>query len=639
MAILMLVVYCISKILVKSAPGAFVVTSALFIAFFFYETFLKYFTLVFNFLRFPDAAVSALNIVVRYSCYMIIALLISYSIVKIKRLKKLRSFVIGDTKHKSGVTIGKVNLPIKTKFTFAVVILAIFLLFAIRLLFQAFYEFFAINLQGQMVFSCAIIFALIVAYFCRKYMDKLKSKVIPVALIALLCITIIQNVIVIAIFASQQQSNDMFYKVTFNVDAAPEQQPNIYWFHTDGMLGFDAMSRFLGDDQEWFTNELESRGFWINREASFDTHLNTDGVIPALMSPYFYDRVMSWYHDPEYAESIPKNADLLNDTHLPNLRKEPSNISLRNARERNETVMAFNTAGFITSIISSINIIFYPTVNQFYNIEPHDATLMTATRSMEETLSFVNQVSNLQNLVDLLNIFTPIPNSLNHDGWIQMYHRFAKLLTSGFTTSSVEQRIDLVTDLGLSETTREHIQWFNMELNSLLDTLERSEPRFTLISFDMPHSGNWFFDERGNHTPEEVLDINRIDRYPIHHGFSTKVLLRYIDLIFEHDPDAVIILQADHGLHSLFSADGPSREEMMNRFSCTEDELLALWFSVMSAVRLPPEHMTPETEQVLSDPRNISRYLINNFVGQNYDYIPYQFRQVYKGPEFTPWSP
>ena len=99
----------------------------------------------------------------------------------------------------------------------------------------------------------------------------------------------------------------MFYKETFNVDATLEQQPNIYWFHTDGMLGFDAMLRFFGDDQEQFVHELERRGFWISHDAAFDARRHTFGAIPTLMSPFFYDRVMSWSYDPEYAKSIPKN--------------------------------------------------------------------------------------------------------------------------------------------------------------------------------------------------------------------------------------------------------------------------------------------------------------------------------------------
>ncbi len=88
----------------------------------------------------------------------------------------------------------------------------------------------------------------------------------------------------------------------------------------------------------------------------------------------------------------------------------------------------------------------------------------------------------------------------------------------------------------------------------------------------------------------------------------------------------MIVLQADHGLHML------TIDDFVKEFGCTEAEALALWNQVMSAVRLPEGAMTPQIQQILSDPRNISRYLINEYVGRNYEYIPAGYRQVYTGP-------
>ena len=131
------------------------------------------------------------------------------------------------------------------------------------------------------------------------------------------------------------------------------------------------------------------------------------------------------------------------------------------------------------------------------------------------------------------------------------------------------------------------------------------------------------FDEKGNYNPKIRTNLNK---YRGHHAFSAKRLLKYIDIILENDPDAVIMLQGDHGLHKV------EMERIMDAFFCTSEEAEALWNQVMSAVRLPEELMTSETEQILSDPRNISRYLINHFVGQNYEYIPAQYVQTYEGP-------
>jgi hypothetical protein len=155
------------------------------------------------------------------------------------------------------------------------------------------------------------------------------------------------------------------YKTTFVLNNTLPT-PNIYWIHTDGMLGFDSMERFFGDEQEEFTQELESRGFWISREATLAVPPSTQIAIPALMSPHFYDRVMSWDLDPAYANQLPRNSDLFDNT---NNRTAINFTSLRLAREKNETIMAFNAAGFNTSTIANIDIYFYPTVNQFLRIQ------------------------------------------------------------------------------------------------------------------------------------------------------------------------------------------------------------------------------------------------------------------------------
>jgi len=137
------------------------------------------------------------------------------------------------------------------------------------------------------------------------------------------------------------------------------------------------------------------------------------------------------------------------------------------------------------------------------------------------------------------------------------------------------------------------------------------------------------YDEFGNYDTEDAANPAK---YPAHHTFSAKTLLKFINIILENDPDAVIVLQADHGLHCLPDPSIWGIDKVLDAFSCTSEEAAALWNQVMSAVRLPKERVTPETKLILSDPRNMSRYLVNNYVGNNYEYIPYQYRQIFRGP-------
>ncbi|MBQ9582101.1 MAG: hypothetical protein IJR21_07005, partial [Synergistaceae bacterium] len=47
-----------------------------------------------------------------------------------------------------------------------------------------------------------------------------------------------------------------------------------------------------------------------------------------------------------------------------------------------------------------------------------------------------------------------------------------------------------------------------------------------------------------------------------------------------------------------------------------------LWNSTMSAIRVPDKFKTGEEHYALNNPLNITRYLVNNFVGaNNYEYL------------------
>lgn len=42
----------------------------------------------------------------------------------------------------------------------------------------------------------------------------------------------------------------------------------------------------------------------------------------------------------------------------------------------------------------------------------------------------------------------------------------------------------------------------------------------------------------------------------------------------------------------------------------------------MSAIRVPEKYQTGEEHYAMENPLNISRYLVNSFVGRNYEYLP-----------------
>jgi hypothetical protein len=611
MAVVLIALFFLLRFIIKSDFGAFIFTTIVYISFFINTSLANQIMTIINLLGIPYTMHPTLNTIALRFFLIASGLAIAFCILKIKMLSKLANITWKGLSFKLTDENGnkvRVRLPLVLLFLTAA------LFFILRLLYNRFIDILHFGGNGLFFLNCAISLAVVAAYICRRHDDKLRTIRAHIAVFIVASVMLIMNIVPIIMFATAQRTNEGFYKEEFSVDVNPEEQPNIYWIHTDGMLGFDSMSRFFGDDQEWFIEELENRGFFISYEAAFDGNRATRFALPALMNPHYYDRVLSWRFDPSYAEANPLNDDLLNN---PGLRLIPNTRSNRRAREKNEIVLAFNTAGYNTSIIDRIDVYFYPTVNQFYS----RGTLLTTTLSVPEIMADVNNNSSLRELVNLLSMVSPTPESVNLNWRGRNY--FDELITRNFAFTETEQVIDLFADLQIDDSDISRLQTWNRRADSLYDILMRSSPRFVIFNFNMPHRP-FYYDEFGNY---DAVGANDPSRYPAHHKFCAKTLLKYIDLILESDPDAVIVLQADHGLHR------QEREDIMEMFSVTADEALALWHSVMSAVRIPSEAKTPDTLLVLSDPRNISRYLINNYVGQNYDYIPYEFRQIFRGPD------
>ncbi len=58
----------------------------------------------------------------------------------------------------------------------------------------------------------------------------------------------------------------------------------------------------------------------------------------------------------------------------------------------------------------------------------------------------------------------------------------------------------------------------------------------------------------------------------------------------------------------------------MNFFKISNEEVKKIRNSVINAIYVPEKYKTDDIEYV-KNPLNISRYLVNNFVGKNYEYI------------------
>ena len=110
----------------------------------------------------------------------------------------------------------------------------------------------------------------------------------------------------------------------------------------------------------------------------------------------------------------------------------------------------------------------------------------------------------------------------------------------------------------------------------------------------------------------DLIRQKRYDLYPYAFEYTFWKMINEIDVILERNPYAVIVLQGDHGFH----LDDTQAHLVDQGYSL--EQVLELIHSVFSAVRIPQEYGGLEAPIA---PVNITRELVNRFVGENYELI------------------
>jgi hypothetical protein len=102
-----------------------------------------------------------------------------------------------------------------------------------------------------------------------------------------------------------------------------------------------------------------------------------------------------------------------------------------------------------------------------------------------------------------------------------------------------------------------------------------------------------------------------IDQYV----FALRFMVSSKEEILLRDPTAVIVIIGDHGLPT-------ATQYRMFGYDIVNDPVVndIILHEIFVALRLP-ECADVENNPIFEDPHNITRYLINTFVGQNYEYI------------------
>ena len=375
------------------------------------------------------------------------------------------------------------------------------------------------------------------------------------------------------------QLNQYCIKQEFQ-DGISTDSPDIYWFHMDGMMNFDVMESILYTDQIDFFNQLQEKGFEINKNAKLDIGW-TYCSIPAMTCPDMYDNYIS-----KLIEKMSGSTDMERRRRI-----EPL-ISFEDVFPKLELFAAFRQKGY----------------ENYYIVSEIGRGLETIPVDCRYENAFgLDLKSNCVRLLSEHTLLAVISEPLSN-----IESRLRKKDVSPFSNEQYDERIfDYVNPqsdylcLGVIE----HYDW---KLSNIFERLlYKQSPKLVYIQNLIAHCP-FRYDENGVYHPSN--SDYAMTMYSPQFDYAAKVMLGMIDRIIEENPDAVIIIQADHGVH------GFQRLELATQ-GFTDDQMLEMNYSTISAVRIPEKYGTLAEPL---DPLDITRYLVNRYVGEgNYDYLYY----------------
>jgi len=473
-----------------------------------------------------------------------------------------------------------------------------------------------------------LIFIVIAAFIFRWiYMSRLVANTIAVLLCLMFAFNFVPQALTVSAGEKQRAYNErtgeLPYKIKTEFKIDPNlPKPNIYWLHMDGMMGFDAVEHYFNDSQTELKNDLVQRGFVINKNARLNAGY-TRVAVPAMTSPVFYDS----YFAGEFARvaqltRIPRQNSL-------SLSMTEKGFSLiKDIYPKTEILKAFSDAGYIN--IGNDDII---PVSKNLDIKINNNEVITNLDIFREKDIKFNKIADFINLVtdaSALSVIKPkIDEMLEKKKPVaitQPFPAYQETVDKYVTNYSDSDSMFMMgISLGMAD-----------KVKAMKYTTTIQSPHFVYFVNYMTHCSDntvfgdviyyvfgraFIFDENGNVYKDKLDDPNDVNLYLPQHKYAVKQMLAQVDTIIENDPDAVIILQADHGIHGIGNgADYFDSKFMFERGYSLEDQL-NLNLSVMSAIRIPPQY--GKLTQPL-DPLDIARYLVNNFVGKrNYGYLYY----------------
>jgi hypothetical protein len=462
--------------------------------------------------------------------------------------------------------------------------------------------------------------------------NRLTANTIAILLCLMFAFNFLPGALAVSTYKIQRAINERTSKLPYKVKTEFHvdqnlPKPNIYWLHMDGMVGFDAVERYFNDPQTALKNYLVERGFVINKSARLNAGY-TYVAVAALTSPVFYDSYL--------ADEFARVAQL---TRTP--RENSLNLSMAekgftiglDIYPKTEILKALSDAGYISisdrGWLAGWDGIVSKSGSMVMNMLLDGSEVITNFDIIRKKDNTFNKITDFINLITDASALSAIKPKIYET--LETKRPFANSQPLPSYQETVDKYVTGYSYLDFDMATK-------VKLMKYITSIQN--PHFLYYSNNIAHSYNgttttkigdidygafigrtFIYDENGNLYKERLDDPNDLQLYLPQHQYTVKQMMAQIDIIIENDPNAVIILQADHGIHGI----GPGPDVYNSRFMFERgyslEDQLNLNLSVISAVRIPPQY--GKLSQPL-DPLDIARYLVNHFVGKgNYDYLYY----------------
>lgn len=386
-------------------------------------------------------------------------------------------------------------------------------------------------------------------------------------------------------FATSSRYEDKDVKIKLNIEDKIST-PNIYWIHCDGMINLSDIKKYFKYDDSSFEEFLEKNNFYVNEGAAFYSGGHTIQALISLYNPTYYDEIFE-----EYLNNLKEND--LNSWII-------SYDKMNDKRINNELFEAFKEKNYKLVSISDFN-----QYSSFYTDYMFD--YYTFQKSSDKSLKYFtinnNAYKDIENYTYYAHLKTLVDTTFLH--FLTDNYNFLNYEVVNYDEYNFENY----------EYIKESEYWKSKAILKSLSMVYNQETEsnlFTFIDFDINHTP-WLYDLNGkkvNSNKEGFLPENYLNNY-IH---STNLLMDIIKYIKDKDSNGIIILQSDHGIHTV------STSIVADYVGVSTDDLSELKESTFSAIYIPNKYINGD-EKYLDNPLNISRYLVNTFIGNNYEYI------------------